>query len=498
MEQIHNNIIIYKSEKYSTAEWIELANKKHNNKYDYSEVDYKNAKTKVIIICNEHGKFEQNPNSHNQGFGCAKCTNKYNPKYTTSEWIEVANKKHNNKYDYSKIKYKNYNENLTIICKIHGEFSQIAKNHLCGSGCAECNKQTKQENMPLENSFFSKNEKSKFWSPKNELSPKNVIPSSKQKFMFDCNVCNHEFMKAPYKVQKGGWCPYCANTKLCSNENCTICFEKSFASSDKSSKWSKENKCAPRDVFKSSGNKYLFKCNKCNHDYYSSLDSINRNISCSYCNHQSLCDDNNCHNCFKNSFASNKLSKYWSKKNNIEPRMCFKSANKKFIFDCPHCNNEYTSSLNHISNNCWCNCTVNKTETKLFEYLQKEYDMEISKQKSFLWCKNIQQLPFDFVIEELKLIIELDGDQHFVPVKYFKSDPILQQQTDKYKMKCANANGYTVIRIVQEDVWKDKSEWKEDLKEFIKKYDKPKRIYIGDIYDGTFYNCDKPLIDNKN
>lgn len=38
-------------------EFIEKAKKVHGNKYDYSKVDYVNNRTKVCIICPEHGKF---------------------------------------------------------------------------------------------------------------------------------------------------------------------------------------------------------------------------------------------------------------------------------------------------------------------------------------------------------------------------------------------------------------------------------------------------------
>ena len=45
----------------------------HNNKYDYSKVEYVSAKTKVCIICPEHGEFWQTPNKHLQGHGCPHC-----------------------------------------------------------------------------------------------------------------------------------------------------------------------------------------------------------------------------------------------------------------------------------------------------------------------------------------------------------------------------------------------------------------------------------------
>ena len=50
-----------------------------------------------------------------------------------------------------------------------------------------------------------------------------------------------------------------------------------------------------------------------------------------------------------------------------------------------------------------------------------------------------------------------------------------------YKMKCANENGYSMIRIVQEDVFKDKYDWLQDLLENINKIvleKKVQNIYI--------------------
>jgi len=44
--------------------FISKANKIHRDKYDYSNVNYINAKTKINIICKIHGEFKQNPSNH--------------------------------------------------------------------------------------------------------------------------------------------------------------------------------------------------------------------------------------------------------------------------------------------------------------------------------------------------------------------------------------------------------------------------------------------------
>ena len=54
--------------------FIERASKIHNGKYDYSKVNYVNARTKVCIICPEHGEFWQTPDTHiNKEYGCPFC-----------------------------------------------------------------------------------------------------------------------------------------------------------------------------------------------------------------------------------------------------------------------------------------------------------------------------------------------------------------------------------------------------------------------------------------
>ena len=128
---------------YNKEIFIEKAKKVHGNKYNYSKVEYINSKTKVCIICPEHGEFWQEPNKHLYGYGCAKCGYKklHNlKKKTTEEFIKDAIRKWGTKYDYSKVEYINNCTKVCIICKEHGEFWQTPSNHLSGyNGCKYCN-----------------------------------------------------------------------------------------------------------------------------------------------------------------------------------------------------------------------------------------------------------------------------------------------------------------------------------------------------------------------
>lgn len=58
----------------TTESFIAAAKKVHGDKYDYSKVEYVDSKTKVCIICPEHGEFWQIPNNHLHGWGCSRCS----------------------------------------------------------------------------------------------------------------------------------------------------------------------------------------------------------------------------------------------------------------------------------------------------------------------------------------------------------------------------------------------------------------------------------------
>jgi hypothetical protein len=124
-----------KKRQLELSDFIKKSEKIHNNKYDYNKVVYRTNKDKVKIICPIHGEFLQKAGDHMKGVGCPKCAGQNR---TTQEFIDLAKKKHNNKYGYSKTIYIDAKSPLKIICPIHGEFSQKAGDHMKGVGCPKC------------------------------------------------------------------------------------------------------------------------------------------------------------------------------------------------------------------------------------------------------------------------------------------------------------------------------------------------------------------------
>lgn len=93
---------------------------------------------------------------------------------------------------------------------------------------------------------------------------------------------------------------------------------------------------------------------------------------------------------------------------------------------------------------------------------------------------------------EYNILIELDGLQHFEQVANW-TDPKITMEKDIYKMKQALSHGYTIIRLLQEDVWKDKNDWINKLSLSIKQYDIPIIIFL----DDKRYTQHKILLNTK-
>jgi hypothetical protein len=144
--------------------FIELSNKNHKTLYDYSKVYFKNRDDKVIIICPKHGEFKQGAYYHANGGNCPKCVG--GRKLGCNEFVEKAKEVHGDKYDYSKVVYKNYSTKVCIICPIHGDFWQTPNNHLFGSGCPSCpqsNLEGEVRNFLINHNIIFEQEKTFEW-----------------------------------------------------------------------------------------------------------------------------------------------------------------------------------------------------------------------------------------------------------------------------------------------------------------------------------------------
>jgi hypothetical protein len=327
--------------------------------------------------------------------------------------------------------------------------------------------QTENCNICYEKSFAN-HPKSEFWSIRNESKPWQFKKQSNKKFWFKCDKSDHEFETALNNICGGKWCPFpcCGNQRLCSDENCEICFDASFASSNKAEFWSINNDLKPRNVFKNTAKKFWFKCDKSDHEFESELLSItNQGSWCPYlccCNPlKKLCSDEDCLMCFNASFASSDKAEFWSSKNTLTPREVSKSNGSKYWFKCKN-GHDFEITLHNVTQqNSWCaKCTLWQNQIECIQIIEQITDKEFKQCKP----KFMNKLELDGYNTKLQLAIEYNGIQHYKYHEFFhggkQENLVKQQERDKIKQELCNKNNVYLIVVPY---------WVVDKKELIQK-----------------------------
>jgi len=110
--------------------------------YVYDNVVYNDSREKLEIVCKKHGVFHQLAHAHLRGNGCPLCgdVSQSDSKILGKSlgFIEICQKVHGDKYDYSKVMYTGAFNKIIIGCPIHGDFLQSATHHKQGNGCPKC------------------------------------------------------------------------------------------------------------------------------------------------------------------------------------------------------------------------------------------------------------------------------------------------------------------------------------------------------------------------
>lgn len=304
----------------------------------------------------------------------------------------------------------------------------------------------------------------------NNSRPEFFTKRSGKDVFIDCLLCYHTS-----KIRIIGYmyknCKYCCegSEEFCDDLSCKFCHDKSFASSPKSKFVIGifDKTTNPRFIALKSNTILCFYCPICIHVFETSPHSISRGNGCPYCCHAALCNREECKFCESNSFMMSEMKEYWHYplNNGKKPRDVFLSSNYLFYFICEY-GHIFLQTPNRITDQGnWCNQCLLKTESKIYRWLNNTYiGYPISHPGKFDWLrgKSGRFLPFDFIIFN-RIIIELDGPQHFWQVSVWEAPEIIRQK-DVYKMKMAIKYGYHVIRILQKDIWRDTFDWQLTLK----------------------------------
>lgn len=205
--------------RYTPHQFIEEATRVHEGRYSYPDLIYVHAQEKVKISCPEHGIFYQSPTHHiRRRQGCPKCKSKSSPQcqpQTLKDFVSNARAIHGDRYDYSRVEYKNNHTPVTIVCREHGEFSQLPSNHTNKtnrSGCPTC---AGLAPWMLER-FLS--EAKEVHGDTFDYSLIKDVRGSKDKLEIICKL-HGKFSQSPtHHIQRRQGCPECAGTQKGSTE----------------------------------------------------------------------------------------------------------------------------------------------------------------------------------------------------------------------------------------------------------------------------------------
>ena len=123
-----------KIRKKDTEQFIIEAKLVHGDRYNYDKTIYTGCQNSIIVTCPKHGDYEINAYRHLIDGNCPYCSGKHN----LETFIEKANKVHNNYYSYNNSTYISSKDLIKITCPVHGDFEQVASDHLRGAGCPKC------------------------------------------------------------------------------------------------------------------------------------------------------------------------------------------------------------------------------------------------------------------------------------------------------------------------------------------------------------------------
>ena len=182
-------------------QFVEESRAKHGDFYDYSQVRYLNTRTKVTLICPDHGNFEITPGHHLMGVGCGKCFEERRG-HSQDAILVKFRKVHGDRYSYDKVVYSRIDKQVTIVCSTHGDFQQTPAVHLRGCGCAQC----ALEQQGLTTKDFIVKAKSKYGN-KYDYSKACYI-NARTKIVILCPE-HGNFEQTPTAHLRGRECPIC-------------------------------------------------------------------------------------------------------------------------------------------------------------------------------------------------------------------------------------------------------------------------------------------------
>ncbi len=191
-----------------TQETILIKLKELHPTLDFSQLIYTSVNNKSIIICPIHGPREMKVMNLLRGNSCKLCRPQ-SQKRSYDQVISKFKEVHGERYSYSKFEYTDQYQEIDIICKEHGPFSQQILHHSNGSGCEKCHDRTfNRKNLEDHLGNFPEFQKEQY----EYLDIHYNYQDTNSTFLeIKCKKRNHIFFQNLSNHKNGSGCPDCNN-----------------------------------------------------------------------------------------------------------------------------------------------------------------------------------------------------------------------------------------------------------------------------------------------
>jgi len=430
------------------------------------------------------------------------------------EFIRRAVEAHGYRYDYSKVTYTNKDTKTCIICRIHGEFWQGPGNHVHGSGCPKCGRESFRKKLALTSTGFIDRARV-IHGDKYEYS-KVLYTNNTTKV---CIVCKEhgEFWQAPSDHLTKRGCRECSRI---SSANLRRSSRISFIA--KAIKKHGDNYDYSKVIYVDSKKKVCIICNK-HGDFWQTPNMHLRGEGCMKCgrdktieyhvfsteefvskavsvhgdrydyskvdysnNYGKVCiicsihgdfwqipsvhtSGGGCYRCGKK-VTGDKLrsntKEFVDKARHIHfisnydySKVKYSNNNVKVCIICNRHGEFWQKPNYHLLGNGCPSCSSSRGELSIIKWFA-ENKIEYNRQHWYLDLRGFRKRPlrFDFYIPTNNLLIEFDGEQHTRPVRFkdmTQEKAVLSfkriQHNDVLKNKYCEDNGIPLLRISYKD-----------------------------------------------
>lgn len=335
--------------------------------------------------------------------------------------------------------FKGWRENIQRQCKICGDIRTVKARSLVEKnkygdvrGCIVCKNKIRGAQLKKTHDEYAQD----VWSMNPHVKFLSTYNGNDNKIKCKCLLDGCEWETRPNSLMHGHGCPECANRK----QNRRT--EEQFLQELKQLRPT----IISLEKFNTMNTSMKFKCSVCDYEWNTSPMALFR---------ESYCGCPKCNNTMHFISEDEFLKRLSSANNRVKYIHGYKNMSSHAYFECLKCGHKWNTLVSSVLSGRGCpKCNLSHGALQIQECLDNlniDYEMEYR----FEDCKDIRPLPFDFYIDEKRLCIEYDGEQHFHPVRFHKNETdeqmqdkfLLQQKRDLIKTNYCKDNNIALLRI---------------------------------------------------